>query len=130
MAFLIHSIDDGHVPAWEYLPCSAITPKVGMALVQSSGNLTTASGTTAPTFISMVERDSAVTAGDLIPVIRVSKDIVFGTTLSAAGSSLKKGQKVTIASNGLQVTATTTDGVAEIVDVIDAASGGEVRVRF
>lgn len=133
MAFLIHSIDDGHVPAWEYLPCSAITPKVGMALTQSSGNLAIATGTTAPTYISMVEKGAAVTAGTLIPVIRVSKDIIFETTLSASGTSLNKGDKVTLhASSGLQVTATTTSGVAEVIDFPDGtqASGDRVLVRF
>ena len=63
MAFLIHSVDDGHVPAWEYLPCAAITPKVGMALALSAGLLTTASGTTAPRYICMAERDAACAAG-------------------------------------------------------------------
>lgn len=130
MAFLIHSVDDGHVPAWEYLPCSAITPKVGMALVRSSGNLVLASGATKPEFISMVERESAVSAGDIIPVIRVDSEIVFETVSSAAMSSIKAGDKVTLASDGLRVTATKTDGVAEVVDIIDAASGGAVRVRF
>ena len=87
MAFLIHSVDDGHVPAWEYLPCAAITPKVGMALTFSSGNLTTAAGTVKPGYIC-------------------------------------------IASDGLRVTATTTSGVAEVVEVLDSASGGAVRIRF
>lgn len=133
MAFLIYSIDDGHVPAWEYLPCSAITPKVGMALTQSSGNLAIATGTTKPTYISMVEKSAACTAGDLIPVIRVSPDIIFETTISASGTSLNKGDKVTLhASSGLQVTATTSSGVAEIVDFPSGsqASGATVRVRF
>ena len=133
MAFLIHSIDDGHVPAWEYLPCGAITPKVGMALVQSSGNLAIATGTTAPAYISMVEKDAAVSAGTLIPVIRVSPDIIFETELSASGTSLKQGDKVTLhASNGMQFTATTTSGVAEVIDFPDGsqASGARVRVRF
>lgn len=49
MGFLINSVDDNRVLGLEYLPVSAITPKVGMALVQTSGNLALASGTTAPT---------------------------------------------------------------------------------
>lgn len=35
MAFLIQQVDGGRVPGIEYLPCGAITPKVGMALIQS-----------------------------------------------------------------------------------------------
>lgn len=130
MAFLIHSTDDGHALPWEYLPCSAITPKVGMALTQSSGNLALASGTTAPTYISMTERDTACTAGDLIPVVRVQKDTVYETTLAASGASLKVGDRVTLHTDGMQVTATTTSGVAEIVEIIGTAIGGKVRVRF
>ena len=59
MAFKIHMTDDNRVPGIEYLPVAAITPKIGMALIQSGGNLTTASGTTAPTYISMCEKDNA-----------------------------------------------------------------------
>ena len=53
MSFKIHSIDDNRISGIEYLPCGAITPKVGMALVQSGGNLALATGTNAPTYISM-----------------------------------------------------------------------------
>jgi len=131
MAFLIHSVEHGRVPAWEYLPCSAITPKVGMAMTQTSGNLAVATGTTKPTYICMCERSAAVTAGEIIPVIRVNEDIIFETTFSASASSIKLGDKVTLhASSGLQVTATTSSGVAEVVGMDGTASGDTVRVRF
>lgn len=54
MAFLIQQVDGGRIPGIEYLPAGAITPKVGMALTQTGGNLAVASGTTTPTYISMV----------------------------------------------------------------------------
>lgn len=130
MGFLIHSVDDNRVLGLEYLPCSAITPKVGMALVQTGGNLALASGTTAPTYISMCERKEACTAGELIPVIRVQKDIIFGVPAQAAMTSVKLGDKVTIYTDGLQVTATTTSGVAEVVGMEDTAAGSTVLVRF
>ena len=130
MGFLIHSVDDNRVLGLEYLPCSAITPKVGMALVQTSGNLALASGTTAPTYISMCERDTACTAGELIPVVRVQKDIIFGVPAQAAMTSVKLGDKVTIYTDGLQVTATTTSGVAEVVGMEGTAAGSTVLVRF
>lgn len=130
MGFLIHSVDDNRVLGLEYLPCSAITPKVGMAMVQASGNLALASGTTAPTYISMCERKEACTAGDLIPVVRVQKDIIFGVPAQAAMTSVKLGDKVTIHTDGLQVTATTTSGVAEVVGMEDTAAGSTVLVRF
>ena len=130
MAFKIHTVDGGYIPGVEYLPAGAITPKVGMALVMNSGNLAVCSGTTAPQYISMCEHESALTAGEVIPVIRAGKDVVFETTFSAAATSIKAGAKVTIATDGLQVTATTTDGVAEVVSMDGTAAGSTVRVRF
>ena len=73
MAFKIYSTDDNRVPGIEYLPASAITPKVGMALTQTTGQLALATDATAPTYISMCEKDGECTAGDIIPVIRVGK---------------------------------------------------------
>lgn len=132
--FVPHKNAAGNAIPWEYLPAGAITPKVGMALVQTDGNLAVATGTNAPSYISMMESDAALTAGTNIPVIRVDHDTIYETTNSAAFSSIKKGDKVTLhASDGLQVTATKTSGVAEVVDFDDAAAsgaGGKVYVRF
>ena len=130
MAFLIHTVEGGHIPPFLYLPAGAITPKVGMALVESSGNLVGATGSTKPTHICMMEGNTALTAGDIIPVIKVTPDIVFETTSSAAFTSIKKGDKDTLASDSLRVTATKTNGVATVVDGDGGASGEKVRVRF
>ena len=130
MAFLLHTVEGGRIPAWEYLPCGAIQPQVGLALTMTSGNLAIASGTTAPSYVSMREEDAAVTAGTIIPVVRVLDSIVFETTFSAAATSIKVGDKVTISSDGTQVTATKTSGVAEVVWMEGTASGSKVRVRF
>lgn len=131
MGFFLHSTDDGHIPSIEYLPCGAITPKAGMALTQSSGNLVIATSTTAPAYISMIERSSACKAGEPIPVIRVGHDMVFDTVASAAMTEVKCGDRVTLhASDGMQVTATTTGGVAEVIEMDGTAVGDHVRVRF
>ncbi|MBD5169330.1 MAG: hypothetical protein HDT20_04305 [Oscillibacter sp.] len=131
--FLPNKNAAGNAIPWEYLPAGAITPKVGMALVQTGGNLAIAKGTDKPTYISMVEKDAAVEAGTIIPVIRVDADTIYETTNSAAFASVKLGDKVTLhASDGLQVTAT-TGGAAEVVGFDDAAkdgAGGTVQVRF
>lgn len=128
--FIPYKTDDGRVPAWEYLPASAITPKVGMALTMTSGQLAKASGTTKPTYISMVEKETACTAGDIIPVVRVGADMILETTFSAAATSVVPGAKVTVATDGLQVTGTTTDGIAEVVELDGNTAGSKVRVRF
>lgn len=131
--FLPHKTAAGNVIPWEYLPAAAITPKAGMAMVQSSGNLTAAAGTDRPTYICMAERSAAVTAGEIIPVIRVDDTTIYETTNSAAFTSVKLGDKVKLhASDGLQVTAT-TGGPAEVVwfdDAAKAGAGGVVHVRF
>lgn len=129
--FKIYSTEDNRIPNIEYLPCSAITPKHGMALIQTDGKLAVATGTNKPTYICMTERESAVEAGALIPVVRVTDDMIFETSFSASASSVKLGSKVTLhASNGLQVTGTTTSGVAEVVYMDGTASGDMCRVRF
>lgn len=131
--FLPNKNAAGNTIPWEYLPAGAITPKVGMALVQSGGNLVIAKGTDRPTYISMVEKDAALEAGTIIPVIRVDEDTIYETTNSAAFTSVKTGDKVKLhASDGLQVTAT-TGGAAEVVSFDDeakAGAGGTVQVRF
>ena len=128
--FLIHSIDDGRVPPLEYLPAGAITPKLGLALGVSSGVLAVCSGANRPLYISMTERGAAVSSGTRIPVMRVAPDVVFETVWSESAASRKLGEKVTLASDGLRVTATTTNGVAEVVGVEGTSAGDKVRVRF
>ncbi len=131
MAFMVHLTDDGRVPSLEYLPAGAITPKVGMALTQSSGKLALATGVNAPKYISMIETASSVADGTEIPVFRVLPDMIFETTLSTTGTTLKSGDKVTIHTDALQVTATTTSGVAEIIEIVGTgATGDAARVRF
>ena len=49
---------------------------------------------------------------------------------SAAATAVTLGQKVTINTDGLSVTATTTSGVAEVVYMDGTASGSMCRVRF
>lgn len=130
MGFMIQSTGDHRVPANKLLPCAAITPKVGMALVLTGGTLAIASGTTKPTHICVEEHEAAVAAGTLIHAIQVEPDITFAVPLSAAGTSLKVGNKVTLATGGMAVTATTTDGVALIEKICGTAVDDLVHVRF
>ena len=128
--FLIHSTDDGHLPPIETLAAGAITPKVGLALTQNNGLLLIAGGAVRPSYICMTQKSSAVTSGTRIPVMRITPDIVFETVFSASNSAIKPGDKVTIASDGLRVTATTASGVAEVISKDGSAAGDKVRVRF
>lgn len=130
MAFKLYKTDVNKVPPIEYLPAGAITPKMGMALTMSGGNLAIASGTTVPSYVSMVECESALTAGTVIPVIRVLPDMIWETAAQAALTSIKLGDKVTLHTDGMQVTATNTNGVAEVVDMDGTNVGSRVLVRF
>ena len=68
----------------------------------------------------------------MTPVIAVQAYMVFETTLSAAAGEggLRAGSKVTLSADGLQVTATTASGVAEIVSIDGGAVGDTVLVKF
>lgn len=129
--FIPYSNSDGRAEPWVYLPSAAIKPSIGMALVLSGGKLAIATGTTKPTYISMFEAPDTLAAGTVIPVIPVEPDQVFETTNSASLSGAAVGSKVTLhASNGCQVTGTTTSGVAEILAKDGDAAGSRVLVRF
>ena len=78
----------------------------------------------------MVECESALTAGTVIPVIRVLPDMIWETAAQAALTSIKLGDKVTLHTDGMQVTATKTNGVAEVVDMDGTNVGSRVLVRF
>ena len=124
MAFKPYNTADGHIPPWEYLPCSTITPKLGMALTLSSGQLVIATGTTKPQYISAVNRTSACSSGEIIPVIPLTPDLVLETSLSADGTALNIGDSVTLhGSDGLRVTATTTNGIFKITGFPEGTKG-------
>lgn len=126
--FIPHTNDDGRVQPWQYLPCGAIKPSIGMALVQSSGNLAIATGTSKPTYISMFEAADTLTAGTLIPVIAVQPDMYFEVPNQASLADVAIGTAVTIHTDGCQITATTSSGVAVIVDKVDGSGTGNPTI--
>ena len=129
MAFLINDTKDGAPGPWEYLEASALGAcKVGMALTLTDGKLAKATATVRPSYISMFE--GTVAAGDRIPVIRVLPDTRFKTQLSAAGTALKVGDKVTIDTTAMLATNTTTSGVLELVEILGTEIGDSVIVRI
>ena len=119
------------VPFEKYPVTGAEAVAVGEALVLSSGKLTKCGATATPTFIAEEPCTGAeATAGKEIAVHRVSKEIIYETELTADYSAIAAGAKVTLASTGLGITATTTSGVAEIVSWDGKTSGDKVRIRF
>ena len=128
MAFIPHTLNEGGHPPFEYLPASAMSVELGMALDFTSGKLTKASGTTVPKYFSLVTKTCA--DGEIIPVQKLEKGVDYETAASVAIADTLIGAKVTIATDGLRVTATATDGIAQIVSVSGNKAGDKVVVRF
>lgn len=123
--FKLHSVGSAKTAPLEfYTITDAEAVVIGELLKLSSGKLTVAAATDVPEFIAV----GAGTAVE-IPVIRITEDMVFETTFSAAATSINVGDKVTTTS-GLQATATTTNGVFTITKKLGTASGSKVRGMF
>lgn len=126
--FKIH-VDHKGNRGWEYLPAAAGTYVAGQALTVASGKLAaiSAARTTSPEYICMA--DGKFAAGDLVPVIRVDKDLELETSLSAAASSMVMGTKLEISKNGLEVDAA-AEGTFEVKEYAGTAAGAAVIGRF
>lgn len=111
---------------WEYYP-SDIALTIGKPLNLTEGKLAAISdGATAPEYVSMC--DNAAPGGAVVPVIKVTPDIVFETTTSVAIPNVKIGDKVEITTDG-KITAT-EGGCAEVIYIEDTTAGSTVRIRF
>lgn len=129
MGFIPYDYKNGHADPWEY-KAVGITGAidVGTLLKLSSGKLVKATGTDQPQYVSM--REGTVADGDVIPVTAITENTRFMTTFAAAATSIKVGDRVTIHTDGEQVTAT-TGGCAEISELRGSgAAGDEVIVFF
>lgn len=125
--FGLFKMDKANTPIIKQLPAAAATYNVGEVAVLSGGVVTKASGTTMPTYL-VAEKGTKTTA-DTVSVIPIYPDQEYITTLSTAGT-LTVGSKVTIASDASQVTATTTSGVATVIEATGSTSGSTVVVKF
>lgn len=122
--FKVYKRDVSDVEPTEYLALAADAELLaGMAAKLSAGGLAQAGATEKPTHIVM---GPARTDG-LVPAIRVQPTTVFETTSTAAIASA--GSAVTLHTDGLSVTATTTGGVFT-VEQTENAAGGRVLGRF
>lgn len=125
--FGLFKMDKGNTPIIKQLPAAAATYNVGEVAVLSGGVVTKATGTTKPEYV-VVEKGTKTTA-DTVSVTPIYKDQEYITTLSTAGT-LTVGVAYTIAADSAQVTATSTSGVATVVETTGSASGSAVVVKF
>lgn len=132
MSFLPFQYANGVTP-WEYLPAGAITPKVGMLLEldASTGQLIVCNKSI-PHYISMAEHSSAVTAGTIIPVIKIEKDTVYETQLDAdISTTLPLGTLADIDATGLLLDGNASeDDVFRVEYVGGLTAGSTVRGKF
>lgn len=118
----------GNVPEIHQVDANnGTTYAIGQALFLSSGKAAVCTGTNVPEYIC-AESKAAVT-GDKISCYLVEKNQEYETVSSADGT-LTVGAKVTTNATGDKVTATTTNGVAEVVKAFGTTSGSKVYVRF
>ena len=129
MAFIpAYKHETSPVP-FEYYPAGVIQNLVpGTLLYLNAGKLAVASGTTKPQFIA--HHTGTTADGEQIAVEKIKESTIYETTCSAAFTSIKVGNKVTIGTDGLAVTATTDSGVATVVGFDGTTVGSKVLVRF
>jgi hypothetical protein len=119
----------GELP-FEYIQLTdAEAASLGEALVLTSGKATKCGATATPQFIAAASADAA-TPGATIPAWRVDELQEWTTVSMATVATTLEGSKVTLHTDGLKVTATTTSGVFEISDTDGATTTSNVRGRF
>ncbi len=118
----------GNVPEIIQVPAkNAEVYVVGEALKLADGVAVKAAGTFVPEYIC-AEKKTAKT-GERVSAYLVEHNQEYESVTSADGS-LVVGTKYTIDSDGVKVTATATNGVAEVVSVAGTTAGSKVVVRF
>ena len=127
--------DKGEVQPFEYFPESAIAAVYfgGAATVNSGGEISYASGTTKPKYITFAEVNPSVTEWpDTVAVIRVQKDVIYESVLSAAAANIKRGSGLKLNSEGTAfvLAGTGEDPVAECIGFEGTTAGSAIRVRF
>ena len=123
--FLLAKMDVGMTPPIEYHhTASEIT--LGEALTLETDELSKCAATTKPDYVAVGPKD----ANGMVPCIKVQAYMIFDTIFQASAASLHLGDKVTLHTDGLQVTATVSSGVATIIHMDGTGVGDHVQVRF
>ena len=119
--FKLHQKASPATEAIEYYTAGAELA-IGSLVGYSSGEIV--ANTTAPEYVTL----GAAKDGEIVAVKRIYEDEIYETTLSAAGTSLNIGDKVTVTAT--QATATTQSGIFEIIAMDGTTVGSKVRGLF
>ncbi len=128
--FMLSRMLVGNTPPIVYMqPTDGETYQVGEALKMASGKVTLCSGAVAPSHVCVGPIDD----NGVVPCVEVQKYMEFETTLGVApadSATVGVGDKVTLHTDGMQVTATKTGGVAEVTGIDGQTVGSRVTVKF
>ena len=128
--FMLSRMLVGNTPPIVYMqPTDSETYQVGEALKLASGKVTLCSGAVAPSHVCVGPIDD----NGVVPCVEVQKYMEFETTLGVAptdSATVGVGDKVTLHTDGMQVTATKTSGVAEVTGIDGQTVGSRVTVKF
>lgn len=128
--FLQHTNSAKATEPFHEVPATAGESYVpGEALKLASGKATKCAGATAPAYICQSKLDNAAET-DVVLVSLVNPQQELEAPLEVAGTALKIGDKVTVGTDGLSLTATTADGVFLITNILGTAVGDKVRGYF
>lgn len=128
--FMLSRMLVGNTPPIVYMqPTDSESYQVGEALKLASGKVTLCSGGVAPSHVCVGPIDD----NGVVPCVEVQKYMEFETTLGVAptdSATVGVGDKVTLHTDGMQVTATKTGGVAEVTGIDGQTVGSRVTVKF
>ncbi len=119
----LHKYDITSATPLELIPNATSAFLIGQAIKLANGTAAACAATDKPIFICM--KNSAADDLEPLPVVRVNPHMELAAELSAAGTSLKAGDAVTLATDGVRVTATTTKGVFTITGFEDGNAVGD-----
>jgi len=131
MAFIrVGSIDGGQDPFEYYLLTDTEAAVLGEAFVLTSGRLTKCAATATPEFIAVKTQAAQATSTVPLPVIRVKETTEFEVVSMATVAVTLIGAKVTLHTDGLLITATTSSGVFAISATDGVTTTSKVKGYF
>lgn len=129
MAFKLIKCGGESVPIESYLMANSEGCTRGQGLALTNGRLTNVAATAVPEYIAEKTVAASATPTERVPVHRVRSEYVYEVPCTGQILAAALGNKVTINTDGLQVTTTTTSGVFEPVGT-DGATTSLVRGHF
>ena len=103
----------------------------GEALTLSAGKLTKCGASAVPDFICCEDYTAPASENRGVLAEPVSREMIFEVPVTASPSALVAGNKVTLHTDALSVTATTSNGVATVWDTCGASAAGDrIQVCF